>query len=124
LTASARGTKVRRVRRAECPSAGTSRRSDIAVYLYRCPSHGTTETRCAMGAAPAAVPCPACGAAAARVFTAPRLSFGDPVRRAVVERTERSRDHPDVVTAPPPVPGARRQADVLRNPALSRLPRP
>jgi hypothetical protein len=124
LTASGRGTNLRRVRRAGCPSAGASRRSDIAVYLYRCPSHGTTETRCAMGAAPAALSCPVCGAASARVFTAPRLSFGDPVRRAVIERTERSRDQPDVVSAPPPGPGARRQADVLRNPALSRLPPP
>jgi hypothetical protein len=76
-----------------------------------------------MGAATAAVACPVCGAAAARVFTAPRLSLGAPVRRALIERTERSREQPPVVSAPPPGPGARR-ADVLRNPALSRLPRP
>lgn len=101
-----------------------TRRSDIAVYLYRCADHGTTETRCAMGAAPAEVPCPACGSTAARVFTAPRLSFGSPVRRALVERTERTSDQPDVVSAPPPGPRAGRRADVLRNPALSRLPRP
>jgi putative FmdB family regulatory protein len=106
------------------PLRRCTRRSDIAVYLYRCPDHGTTETRCAMGAAPAAVECPACGTPAARVFTAPRLSFGSPVRRALVERTERTRDEPDVVSSPPPGPGPGRRADVLRNPGLSRLPRP
>ncbi|WP_241175966.1 FmdB family zinc ribbon protein [Modestobacter sp. KNN46-3] len=106
------------------PLRRCTRRSDIAVYLYRCPDHGPTETRCAMGAAPAAVECPACGSTAARVFTAPRLSFGSPVRRALIERTERTRDQPDVVSAPPRRPGPARRADVLSNPALSRLPRP
>ncbi|MCZ2811199.1 MULTISPECIES: FmdB family zinc ribbon protein [unclassified Modestobacter] len=106
------------------PLRRCDRRCDIAVYLYRCPDHGTTETRCAMGAAPAAVECPACGSTAARVFTAPRLSFGSPVRRALIERTERTGDQPDVVSAPPPGPRPGRRADVLRNPALSRLPRP
>ncbi len=77
-----------------------------------------------MGTAPAEAACPACGAASARVFTTPRLSFGSPVRRALIDRTERTREHPEVVTAPPPGSGAGRRADVLRNPALSRLPRP
>ena len=106
------------------PLRRCTRRSDIAVYLYRCPDHGTTETRCAMGAAPAAVDCPACGSTSARVFTAPRLSFGSPARRALIERTERTSDRPDVVSAPPPGPRSGLRADVLRNPALSRLPRP
>ncbi|WP_231558144.1 FmdB family zinc ribbon protein [Modestobacter caceresii] len=106
------------------PLRRCTRRSDIAVYLYRCPAHGTTETRCAMGAAPPAVECPACGSTSARVFTAPRLSLGSPVRRALIERAERTGDRPDVVSAPPPGRRAGRRADVLRNPALSRLPRP
>ncbi|RZU30645.1 hypothetical protein BKA19_0266 [Blastococcus saxobsidens] len=92
--------------------------------MYRCPDHATTETRCAMGAAPAAVPCPACGSAAARVFTAPRLSAGSPVRRELIERTERSRDRPDVVSTPPRGSGPGRRADMVRDPAWSRLPRP
>ena len=77
-----------------------------------------------MGTAPAAVACPACGTTSVRVFTAPRLSFGSPVRRALIEHTERTADRPDVVTAPPPGRSPGRRADVLRNPALSRLPRP
>ncbi|WP_369130241.1 FmdB family zinc ribbon protein [Modestobacter roseus] len=96
----------------------------MAVYLYRCRAHGPTEARFAMGSAPAAVACPACGSTAARVFTAPRLSSGSAARRALIERTERSSDQPDVVAAPPPGPRSTRGADVLRNPALSRLPRP
>jgi putative FmdB family regulatory protein len=102
----------------------THRRCDIAVYVYRCAEHGTTETRCAMGTATSAVACPSCGAAATRVFTAPRLSFGSPLRRALLDRTEATRDHPDVVSAPPPRQGLGRRADVVRNPALNRLPRP
>ncbi|GAB3347371.1 FmdB family zinc ribbon protein [Modestobacter lapidis] len=94
----------------------------MAVYQYRCPDHGPTETRCAMGSAPATVRCPACGADAARVFTAPRLSFGSPVRRALLDRTEQSRDEPAVVSGPPARhPSA---AALPRNPALARLPRP
>jgi hypothetical protein len=60
----------------------------------------------------------------ARVFTAPRLSLGPPTRRALIERTERTSERPDVVAAPPPARDTRRRADVTRNPALSRLPRP
>ncbi|MCZ2838088.1 hypothetical protein [Modestobacter sp. VKM Ac-2985] len=46
------------------------------------------------------------------------------MRRALIEHTERTSDQPDVVSAPPPGPRTGRRADVLRNPALSRLPRP
>ncbi|WP_448616745.1 zinc ribbon domain-containing protein [Modestobacter sp. URMC 112] len=77
-----------------------------------------------MGTAGTAVPCPVCGGAAPRVFTAPRLSFGSPVRRALIDRTERTREQPDVVAAPPPRPVRRPRDDGARNPALGRLPRP
>jgi hypothetical protein len=77
-----------------------------------------------MGTAPPAIACPVCAAVAARVFTAPRLSLGSPVPRALLDRTEATRDHPDVVSALPRRPGPGRRADVSRNPALSRLPRP
>ena len=93
----------------------------MAVYVYRCTEHGPTEVTLAMGTAHAAVPCPACGLQATRVFTAPRLSLGSPARRALIDRTERTRDEPDVVSAPPPRAGA---SAVARNPALRRLPRP
>lgn len=94
----------------------------MAVYVYRCPGHGTIETTATMGTAGAVIGCPVCGATAPRVFTAPRLSFGSPTRRALIERTERTRAEPEVVSAPPARPG--RRADLTRDPALSRLPRP
>jgi hypothetical protein len=96
----------------------------MAVYLYRCTDHGTAEIRCPLGAAPGTVPCPACGTVATRVFTAPGLVLGSSVRRALIDRAERSGAQPDVVSAVPPARRPRRQADVLRDPALSRLPRP
>jgi hypothetical protein len=77
-----------------------------------------------MGNAPAVLVCPACHAVSARVFTPPRLSLGSPARRALIERTERSSEHPHVVSAPPAAAGTGRRADVARNPALTRLPRP
>lgn len=103
---------------------GFAWRCEIAVYVYRCPEHGPTETTCAMGAATAVVVCPVCGAVAGRVFTAPRLALGSAARWALIERTERSSEQPDVVAAPPSGPHGARRADVGRNPALSRLPRP
>lgn len=96
----------------------------MAVYVYRCTEHGLTEVIRAMGTAAAAVPCPTCDLRATRVFTAPRLSLGSPARRALIDRTERTRDEPDVVSAPPGRPGGTGAAAVARNPALRRLPRP
>jgi len=94
----------------------------MAVYVYRCAEHGPTEHPWPIGTAAAAVPCPACGAPAPRVYTAPRLSLGSSTRRALIDRTERTRDEPEVVSAPPPRRGG--GAAARRNPALRRLPRP
>jgi putative FmdB family regulatory protein len=96
----------------------------VAVYVYRCTGHGLIEVTRAMGSADAAVPCPACDLQATRVFTAPRLSLGSPARRALIDRTERTRDEPDVVSAPPPRSGGTGAGAVAWNPALRRLPRP
>ncbi|MBN1093350.1 zinc ribbon domain-containing protein [Blastococcus sp. TML/M2B] len=94
----------------------------MAVYEYRCEDHGTTERALPIGTAQPTTPCPACGGPATRVFTAPRLSLGDPVRRALIDRTERTAHVPDVVDSPGPRPAARSR--VPSNPAWSRLPRP
>jgi putative FmdB family regulatory protein len=98
----------------------------MAVYVYRCTEHGMTEAARPIGTAGATMPCPTCGSAAARVYTAPRLSLGSAARRALIDRTERSRDEPDVVSAPPHRRGGPAVArhPALRHPALRRLPRP
>lgn len=94
----------------------------MALYLYRCDEHGITEQSFPIGTAARQADCPACGSPSARVFTAPRLSLGDPGRRALIDRTERTRDEPAVVSSPGPRPA--RRAPVETNPALRRLPRP
>lgn len=94
----------------------------MAVYAYRCTDHGAMEASFPIGTAGGTTPCLTCGAPAARVFTAPRLSLGSSARRRLIDRTERSRDEPDVVSAPPSRPG--RDLPRPQNPALSRLPRP
>ena len=94
----------------------------MAVYAYRCTDHGATEASHPIGTAAATTPCPVCGQAAARVITAPRLSLGSANRRALIDRTERTRDEPDVVSAPPGRPG--RPRTIPMNPAMATLPRP
>lgn len=94
----------------------------MPVYVYRCDAHGFTERTLPIGTAQQSTPCPTCGDVAMRVFTAPRLSLGDATRRALIDRTERTRDEPEVVTSPGPRPA--RRSPVAVDPKLSRLPRP
>ncbi|NJC73128.1 zinc ribbon domain-containing protein [Planosporangium thailandense] len=94
----------------------------MATYEYRCPRDGDFEVRFPIGAAAARVTCSACGADAARVFSAPLLTRTPQSLAAAIDRTERSAETPEVVTSVPPRPrpARRRQA----SPALARLPRP
>jgi putative FmdB family regulatory protein len=94
----------------------------MAAYVYRCDEHGLTERSLPIGTAGRTTDCPTCGSPAARVFTAPRLTLGDATRRALIDRTERTRDEPEVVSSPGPRPA--RRTPVAGNPALRRLPRP
>lgn len=94
----------------------------MATFTYRCPSH-RFDASFPIGTAPPDTPCPTCGTDAVRVFTAPRLSLAPGHLMAALDRSERSRSEPDVVSALPSVAGrARRSAPP--NPALRRLPRP
>jgi hypothetical protein len=52
------------------------------------------------------------------------VSFASRARMAAIDRAERTRDEPDVVTAPPPRPARGRVPATPPNPALQRLPRP
>jgi putative FmdB family regulatory protein len=97
--------------------------SEMATFQYRCNEHDLFDISRPIGTADAQTPCPTCGNDAVRVFTAPRLRFGSASARALLDRTEKSRSEPDVVSA---LPGRRprRTAPVAQNPALQRLPRP
>ena len=94
----------------------------MATFLYRCPADGDLELRWPVGTAPGQVRCPACAGRARRVYTPPLVSGGSRPAMAVIDRTERTRDEPEVVTGPPP--RNRAQGRAALNPAWQRLPRP
>jgi putative FmdB family regulatory protein len=93
----------------------------MATYTFRCAVDGPVDVRRPIGTAPATVPCPACGAAATRVITAPMLGLADPNRMALLDRSEASRTEPAVVSTPP---GARRAPAPRLDPRTRNLPRP
>jgi putative FmdB family regulatory protein len=95
----------------------------MATFPYRCPQDGPFEINRPIGTADRSVPCPQCGGDALRVFTAPLLGLADRGRMSALDRCERTRSEPDVVTSPPgrPRPGTRGAATP---PAWNKLPRP
>jgi putative FmdB family regulatory protein len=97
----------------------------MATYEYRCDRDGVFELTRRLGTAPESVTCPVCGSQARRVFSIPMVRCGSRTAwSAAVERAEKSRDEPDVVTSLPST-GARRPTPVLPlTPTLRRLPRP
>jgi hypothetical protein len=94
----------------------------MATFLYRCPADGLLEMRWPVGTAPSQVSCPACAGDARRVYTPPLVSGGSSPAMALIDRTERTRDEPEVVTSMPPHGRAPRRTEL--NPAWQRLPRP
>lgn len=103
---------------------GELRGSVVTTYQYRCATDGVVDVSLPMGSALETWPCPRCAQDAARIFTPPRLSLGS--RRIVeaIERTERSSDEPEVVTAIPSAGRRQRPTPATSNPAHQRLPRP
>ena len=96
----------------------------MATYQYRCDEHGLVETTCPMGTAPAELRCTACGRPARRRYSSPRLGLADKRAVALLDRTERTREAPDVVTAVPPRAPSRATPRAPASPAQRRLPRP
>jgi hypothetical protein len=94
----------------------------MATFLYRCPADGILEMRWPVGTAPSQVSCPECAGDARRVYTPPLVSGGSSPAMALIDRTERTRDEPEVVTSMPPHGHAPRRTEL--NPAWQRLPRP
>ncbi|MEV6897253.1 FmdB family zinc ribbon protein [Amycolatopsis sp. NPDC051372] len=96
----------------------------MATYQYRCARDGVFEVRLPMGTASPSSPCPACGGEAARNYCAPMLSLAPRELVTAIDRTEKTRDEPAVVSAIPPARGRSRGPAPTSNPALRRLPRP
>ncbi|MCI2238297.1 hypothetical protein MO973_27765 [Paenibacillus sp. TRM 82003] len=94
----------------------------MAQYEYRCDRDGALEVSRPIGTAPATFECPSCGRPAPRSFTGPMLSFAPRALVRAVDDAERTREAPDVVTAPPPA--ARRRTTTTVNPLHRGLPRP
>ena len=98
--------------------------STLATYEYRCARHGVVEINRPVGAAEARVPCPVCEDAAVRVYSAPMISVAPRAAVAAIDRTEKTRDEPEVVSSLPPRHPSKRTPMAPPNPALQRLPRP
>lgn len=93
----------------------------MAVFLYRCPADGILERSWPVGTAPSQVSCPTCAGDARRVYTPPLVSGGSSPAMALIDRTERTRDEPEVVASLPSRGRAQRRTAL--NPAWQRLPR-
>ena len=96
----------------------------MALYEYRCDRHGVTAVARPIGQATATVPCAVCDGAAARVFTAPMLSLAPQALVAAIDRCEKTRDEPPVVTSLPRRDPSKRTTVAPWTPALARLPKP
>jgi putative FmdB family regulatory protein len=97
----------------------------MAFYDYRCETDGVFEITRALGSAPATAACPACGAAARRVFATPMLATTAPKALvAALDHAEKTRHEPDVVTSLPRRPPHQRTPTLPLAPKLRRLPRP
>ena len=77
-----------------------------------------------MGGATDVQACPVCDGVAVRVFTPPMLPSAQRSAMALIDRAEKSRSEPEVVTSVPRRPPSERTPTAPRNPALQRLPRP
>ena len=95
----------------------------MVFYEYLCHTHGAFNIMRRLGEAPSQEPCPSCGSQAQRMLSAPMVLSG---RRSslfsAIDRAEKSRHEPDVVTSVPPS-GVRRP-QVRMTPELRKLPRP
>ncbi len=82
------------------------------------------EVELPIGTAAPTIACPSCSQEASRVFSPPLTNRVPRNVAGLLDKTERSRHEPDVVTSLPPRPPHKRQPMAPPNPALQRLPRP
>lgn len=96
----------------------------VATYEFRCAEHGVITVAVPMTEVTGTIPCPTCGAAARRLFSAPQLALGDSTARRIIDATRRSADQPQVVTAPVGQPLSARRRRPLADPRTAKLPKP
>lgn len=100
----------------------------MVMYEFHCPRHGLFERLLPMGAASTGGPCPRCGADSTRQMSAPSLvrTSRSPTSAwfGAIERAEKSRHEPEVVSSVPSAGARRRIRTAPMTPALRRLPRP
>ena len=95
----------------------------MASYEYRCPDGSLFEASHPIGEAPETLPCPSCGEASRRVFSAPHLSRAGSSAFRLIDSTHRSAAEPEIVNSR--VPGSPRQVQPYSaNPLHRKLPRP
>lgn len=97
----------------------------MAIYEYRCNRDGLFEVTLPLGTAPGVIKCSLCGSEATRIISAPMVrSTSRTGWAAAIDRAEKSRYEPEVVTTLPST-GARKRTTVLPlTPTLRGLPRP
>lgn len=99
----------------------------MATYGYRCcqPSHEVLHFDAVhpVGTAPTTTACPRCGGDAVRVFSPPMIARAHAGARALLDRAERSRSEPEVVSALPARTDRPWPQQAVK-PAWSNLPRP
>ncbi|MEW2287484.1 FmdB family zinc ribbon protein [Streptomyces sp. NPDC047841] len=91
----------------------------MATYEYSCSRCGSFDVKLPIGTAPTQWKCSRCNDAARRVYSSPAFASTSPAVAALRERSERSRENPEVVTR---VAGNATPSPA--HPALARLPRP
>lgn len=92
-------------------------------HKYRCSDHGSFLVRGPQGNAPDTVDCATCGEAAPREYPimVQRISRD---RIAAIDRAEKSREAPEVVSSLPRRHPSKRTPQAPPNPVLQKLPRP
>ncbi len=96
----------------------------MAIYEYRCEADGAFDVTRPLGTQPTSLPCPVCESEARRIFSTPMLSLAPRGLVAAIDRAEKTRDEPEIVTSLPPMAAHKRTPVLPLTPTLRRLPRP
>ena len=97
----------------------------MTTYEYRCDGDGVyLEARFPFGAAPKSITCERCGGQAQRVFSRPMLQSSRRDLARMLDRAEKTRSDPEIVTSLPPLDARKRTPVLPLTPTMKRLPRP